>query len=182
MILIVMIVLPLMAAFAGIHQATMPQARVETTDPTRLHLSGEFMESNLGTVVEPDGAVTVRAIGQQYSFTPGAPRRRSWLRQRGHSWTGLNARARTTLVPGPERHRAFARAWRAFNGLPPSCGRADEAQQSTVRNRARRLKIVVAKSRLGLKAKGKSPECDLSRYRRPISAALPWGTSIGGRS
>ena len=67
---IVMIVLPLMAAFAGIHQATMPQARVETTDPTRLHLSGEFMESNLGTAVEPNGAVAVRAIGQQYSFTP----------------------------------------------------------------------------------------------------------------
>ena len=67
---IVMIVLPLMAAFAGIHQATMPQARVETTDPTRLHLSGEFVESNLGTAVEPDGAVMVRAIGQQYSFTP----------------------------------------------------------------------------------------------------------------
>ena len=67
---IVMIVLSLMAAFAGIHQATMPQARVETIDPTRLHLSGEFTESNLGTAVEPDGAVTVRAIGQQYSFTP----------------------------------------------------------------------------------------------------------------
>jgi cytochrome c oxidase subunit II len=48
----------------------MPQAHVETIDPTRLHLSGEFMESNLGTAVEPDGAVTVRAIGQQYSFTP----------------------------------------------------------------------------------------------------------------
>jgi cytochrome c oxidase subunit II len=67
---IVMIVLPLMAAFAGIHQATMPQARVETIDPTRLHLSGEFVESNLGTAVEPNGAVAVRAIGQQYSFTP----------------------------------------------------------------------------------------------------------------
>jgi cytochrome c oxidase subunit 2 len=63
-------VLPLMAAFAGIHQATMPQARVETTDPTRLHLSGEFVESNLGTAVEPNGTVAVRAIGQQYSFTP----------------------------------------------------------------------------------------------------------------
>lgn len=67
---IVMIVLPLMAAIAGIHQATMPQARVETIDPTRLHLAGEFIESNLGTAVEPDGVVTVRAIGQQYSFTP----------------------------------------------------------------------------------------------------------------
>jgi cytochrome c oxidase subunit 2 len=66
----IMIVLVLMAAFAGIHQATMPQGRVEITDPTRLHLSGEFVESNLGTATEPDGSVTVRAIGQQYSFTP----------------------------------------------------------------------------------------------------------------
>jgi len=59
-----------MAAFAGIHQATMPQARVETADPTTLHVSGEFVESNLGSALEPDGSVTVRAIGQQYSFTP----------------------------------------------------------------------------------------------------------------
>jgi len=63
-------VLTLMAAFAGIHQSTMPQARVETADPARLHLSGEFVESNLGSALEPNGAVTVRAIGQQYSFTP----------------------------------------------------------------------------------------------------------------
>jgi cytochrome c oxidase subunit 2 len=68
--IIILLVMVLMAAFAGIHQATMPQARVETIDPTRLHLSGEFVESNLGSAVEPDGSVTVRAIGQQYSFTP----------------------------------------------------------------------------------------------------------------
>lgn len=59
-----------MAAYIGIHQATMPQAQVETADPTALHLAGEFIESNLGSAVEPDGSVTVRAIGQQYSFTP----------------------------------------------------------------------------------------------------------------
>jgi cytochrome c oxidase subunit 2 len=59
-----------MAAFIGIHQATMPQGHVETADPRTLHLSGEFIESNLGSQVEPDGSVTVRAIGQQYSFTP----------------------------------------------------------------------------------------------------------------
>jgi cytochrome c oxidase subunit 2 len=68
--IIIMVMLVLLAAFAGIHQATMPQARVETTDPSRLHLSGEFVESNLGTAAGPDGTVTVRAIGQQYSFTP----------------------------------------------------------------------------------------------------------------
>lgn len=59
-----------MATFIGIHQATMPQGRVETADPKTLHLSGEFIESNLGSALEPDGSVTVRAIGQQYSFTP----------------------------------------------------------------------------------------------------------------
>lgn len=59
-----------LAAFAGIHQATMPQARVETAEPATIHMIGEFVESNLGSAVEPDGTVTVRAIGQQYSFTP----------------------------------------------------------------------------------------------------------------
>jgi cytochrome c oxidase subunit 2 len=59
-----------MATFIGIHQATMPQGRVETADPRTLHVSGEFIESNLGTAVEADGSVTVRAVGQQYSFTP----------------------------------------------------------------------------------------------------------------
>jgi cytochrome c oxidase subunit II len=66
----VLALLILIAAFAGIHQATMPQARVETISPARLHLGGEFVESNLGSALEPDGTVTVRAIGQQYSFTP----------------------------------------------------------------------------------------------------------------
>ena len=59
-----------MATFIGIHQATMPQGHVETVDPKTLHLSGEFIESNLGSAGEADGSVTVRAIGQQYSFTP----------------------------------------------------------------------------------------------------------------
>ncbi len=59
-----------LAGFAGIHQATMPQSRVETANPATLHISGEFVESNLGSAVEPDGSVTVRMIGQQYSFAP----------------------------------------------------------------------------------------------------------------
>ena len=33
-------------------------------------LAGEFAEGNLGSALEPDGSVTVRAVGQQYSFTP----------------------------------------------------------------------------------------------------------------
>ncbi len=62
--------LVVMAGYAGIHQATMPQSQVETADPRTLHLAGEFIESNLGSAVQPDGSVLVRAIGQQYSFTP----------------------------------------------------------------------------------------------------------------
>jgi cytochrome c oxidase subunit 2 len=58
------------ATYAALHQAAMPQGRVETVDPRTLHLAGEFIEGNLGSAVEPDGSVTVRAIGQQYSFTP----------------------------------------------------------------------------------------------------------------
>jgi len=67
---VIVVFLIVMAAAAGIHQATMPQAQVELADPRTLHVSGEFIESNLGTEVEPDGSVMVRAIGQQYSFTP----------------------------------------------------------------------------------------------------------------
>jgi cytochrome c oxidase subunit II len=58
------------ALFAGIHRATMPQAWVETANPRTLHVDGEFIESNLGSTLEADGTVTVRAVGQQFSFTP----------------------------------------------------------------------------------------------------------------
>lgn len=68
--IVLMALLIALAAFAGVHQATMPQFAVETVDPRTLHISGEFIESNLGSVLEPDGSVTVRAVGQQYSFTP----------------------------------------------------------------------------------------------------------------
>src|SRR5262249_31568039 len=67
---VVIAVLVVMAVFAGLQQASMPQSRVETVDPRTLHLAGEFIDSNLGSALEPDGSVTVRGIGQQYSFTP----------------------------------------------------------------------------------------------------------------
>ena len=66
----IIVLLVFMASFAGIHQATMPQSRTETVDPRTLALSGEFIESNLGSALTPDGSVTLRLIGQQYSFTP----------------------------------------------------------------------------------------------------------------
>lgn len=39
-------------------------------DPLRLHLQGEFVESNLGTARDPNGSITVRMIAQQYVFVP----------------------------------------------------------------------------------------------------------------
>ena len=66
----ILVLLVAMATFAALHLAAMPQSRVETVDPRTLHLRGEFIESNLGSAVEPDGSLTVRGIGQQYSFTP----------------------------------------------------------------------------------------------------------------
>jgi cytochrome c oxidase subunit 2 len=66
----IVVLLAVVAAYAGIRQGTMPQTRVETADPRTLHLNGEFVETNLGSAVEPNGAVTVRLLAQQYSFTP----------------------------------------------------------------------------------------------------------------
>jgi len=66
----IVVLLVVIATFAGLYHAAMPQSRVETVDPRTLHLGGEFIESNLGSALEPDGSITVRGIGQQYSFTP----------------------------------------------------------------------------------------------------------------
>jgi cytochrome c oxidase subunit 2 len=48
----------------------MPPSGIEPIDPTTLHVSGEFIEENLGAQMRPDGSVVVRLIGQQYSFNP----------------------------------------------------------------------------------------------------------------
>ncbi|HEV3431371.1 MAG TPA: cytochrome C oxidase subunit II [Paraburkholderia sp.] len=64
------LVLVAMVIFTGLHWAMMPPSRVETINPETLHVSGEFVETNLGSALEPDGSVTVRVLAQQYSFTP----------------------------------------------------------------------------------------------------------------
>jgi hypothetical protein len=47
-----------------------PPSNVERIDPKTLHLSGEFAEQNLGTMVAADGGVTVRIIATQFMFVP----------------------------------------------------------------------------------------------------------------
>jgi cytochrome c oxidase subunit 2 len=56
--------------FTGMHWASMPPSGIEPIDPTTLHVSGEFVEQNLGAQLRTDGSVVVRLIGQQYSFNP----------------------------------------------------------------------------------------------------------------
>lgn len=67
---IIILLLVAMMIFTGLQWAAMPPSRVETVDPRTLHLTGEFVESNLGTGVDPDGRVVTRLIAQQYSFEP----------------------------------------------------------------------------------------------------------------
>ena len=54
----------------GVAGALHPSSNVEVIDSRTLHLGGEFVESNLGTAIEPDGSATVRHLGDQYDFVP----------------------------------------------------------------------------------------------------------------
>ena len=67
---IIIVLLLTMMVFTSLHWAAMPPSRVETVDPRKLHISGEFVEGNLGTTLGTDGKVVVRLIAQQYSFEP----------------------------------------------------------------------------------------------------------------
>ena len=69
-VIAIIALLVLMMVVTGLHWAAMPPSRVEVVDVKTLHVKGEFVESNLGTALAPDGKVTVRLIGQQYSFVP----------------------------------------------------------------------------------------------------------------
>lgn len=62
--------LMLMIVFTSLHWVMMPATRIETINPSTLHIAGEFTENNLGAAVEPDGSVTLRLLAQQYSFSP----------------------------------------------------------------------------------------------------------------
>jgi cytochrome c oxidase subunit 2 len=65
--LVIMMAIIVATSIAG---ALHPASNVEVIDPLTLQLNGEFVESNLGTAIEPDGSVTVRMIAGQYDFVP----------------------------------------------------------------------------------------------------------------
>ena len=56
--------------FAGVAMHINPPSNIEYSDPQKLHLSGEFTESNLGTRVEANGLVTARIVATQFAFSP----------------------------------------------------------------------------------------------------------------
>jgi cytochrome c oxidase subunit 2 len=59
-----------MIVFTALTRNINPPSNVERVDPKTLHLSGEFAEQNLGTVVTADGTVTARIIATQFMFAP----------------------------------------------------------------------------------------------------------------
>jgi cytochrome c oxidase subunit 2 len=67
-VLVGLMLLAIVASFVllGIH----PPSNAETIDSTRLHLSDEFAESNLGVSTNPDGTVVVRLVMARYLVHP----------------------------------------------------------------------------------------------------------------
>jgi len=47
-----------------------PPSNVETIDSSRLHLSEEFAEDNLGVKSNPDGSLTITMVAARYGFYP----------------------------------------------------------------------------------------------------------------
>jgi cytochrome c oxidase subunit 2 len=66
----VIVLLVAVVVFTSVHLGFQPPSQVETIDSTSLHKGGEFSESNLGTVIAPDGSAIVRVVAQQYAFIP----------------------------------------------------------------------------------------------------------------
>lgn len=58
----------------GVVGALQPSSHVEIIDSQTLHLDGEFVESNLGTAIAPDGTAIVRMVAMQYDFVPSCVR------------------------------------------------------------------------------------------------------------
>jgi len=105
---LVIALLVAMMIVTGLHWAAMPPSRVETVDVDTLHLRGEFVESNLGTALQPDGRVVVRLVAQQYSFVPqcllvpaGVPVTfRGTATDAIHGFVVGTTNANTMLIPG----------------------------------------------------------------------------------
>jgi cytochrome c oxidase subunit II len=132
---------------SGIMGALHPSSNVEVIDPTTLHLQGEFVESNLGTAVEPDGSVTVRIIAEQYEFVPrcvevpvGTPVKfRITSADAIHGFLLPDTNVNTMVVPGfvAEVRTRFARMGEYLMPCHEFCGLGHHAMWAHVRVVAR---------------------------------------------
>jgi cytochrome c oxidase subunit 2 len=121
-----------MILFTALKMSVNPPSNVERIDPKTLHLSGEFAEHNLGTIVGSDGSVTVRAIATQFMFVPRCiavpANRRVTLRFaspdviHGLLITGTNVN--TMVVPGfvAQVHTEFTRSGDLLMPCHEYCG------------------------------------------------------------
>jgi cytochrome c oxidase subunit II len=64
----ILIVATFGASVAFFHDA--PPSSLKSIQSDQIHRSGEFVESNLGTAMQPDGSAVVRLVLQQFSFSP----------------------------------------------------------------------------------------------------------------
>jgi cytochrome c oxidase subunit 2 len=131
-----------MIVFTALKISVNPPSNVERIDPKRLHLSGEFAEHNLGTLVDPSGNVTVRAIATQFMFAPrciAVPARRLVTLRfaspdviHGLLITGTNVN--TMVVPGfvSQVHTEFTRTGDLLMPCHEYCGLGHSEMWATV--------------------------------------------------
>src|SRR3954468_5287197 len=131
-----------MILFTALTISVNPPSNVERIGPKALHLSGEFAEHNLGTVVARDGSVTVRAIATQFMFAPHCiavpAKRRVTLRFaspdviHGLLITGTNVN--TMVVPGfvSQVHTEFTHTGDLLMPCHEYCGLGHSEMWATV--------------------------------------------------
>jgi cytochrome c oxidase subunit 2 len=66
----IVVVMGAMVVYTAIAMGVHPPSNVETIDSTRLHLTDEFAEDNLGVKPGRDGTVTARVVMARYSVHP----------------------------------------------------------------------------------------------------------------
>jgi cytochrome c oxidase subunit 2 len=131
-----------MIVFTALTISVNPPSNVERIDPKALHLSGEFAEHNLGTMVSSDGTVIVRAIATQFMFVPQClavpANRRVTLRFaspdviHGLLITGTNVN--TMVIPGfvAQVHTEFTRSGDLLMPCHEYCGQGHSEMWATV--------------------------------------------------
>ena len=64
------VVMAAMVVYTAVAMSVHPPSNVETIDSTRLHLTDEFAEDNLGVKTGKDGSVVARVVMARYSVHP----------------------------------------------------------------------------------------------------------------